>query len=87
VRFRSHALPQFWGLYDGLPADLQERANKTYALFESNPQHPSLRLKAIGPYWSVRVTRGYRALARRRGDDFFWFWIGSHNEYERILAR
>jgi hypothetical protein len=27
----------------------------------------------------------YRALAVRRGDDFIWFWIGSHAEYDALL--
>ena len=27
----------------------------------------------------------YRALAVRRGDAFHWFWIGTHDEYERII--
>jgi hypothetical protein len=52
---------------------------------KANPYHPSLRLKVIGPYWVVRVSRGYRALARRKDNDFFWFWIGPHDEYDRIL--
>jgi hypothetical protein len=36
--------------------------------------------------WSVRVTRGYRALGVLDGDTVTWFWIGSHDEYERRLA-
>ncbi|MGA3235875.1 MAG: hypothetical protein ABSG03_06215 [Bryobacteraceae bacterium] len=68
-----------------MTAEIREQANKQYSLFEANPDHPSLRLKAIGPYWAVRVSRGYRALARRRHNDFFWFWIGPHDEYDRIL--
>jgi hypothetical protein len=71
VRFRSHALPEFWDCYSALTVDIREKASKQYSLFEANPYHPSLRLKAIGPYWVVRVSRGYRALARRRDNDFF----------------
>jgi hypothetical protein len=85
VRFRSYALPKFWDHYNALPVDIQEQANKQYAVFEANPNHPSLRLKAIGPYWAVRVSRGYRAVARREENNFFWFWIGAHDEYERMV--
>ena len=81
----SHPLAEFWDCYDALPEDIQEQADKQYALFEANPNHPSLHFKPIGAYWSVRVSRGYRALARRRGNDLFWFWIGPHDQYERIL--
>jgi hypothetical protein len=86
VRLRSHALPEFWDHYNALPVDIQKQADKQFSLFETNPNQPSLRLKAIDPYWTVRVSRGYRALARRRGNDFFWFWIGPHDQYERILT-
>ena len=61
------------------------RAGKQYALFQGNPLHPSLRLKAVGPFWSVRVSGSYRALAIRKGDVFHWIWIGPHDEYEEIL--
>ncbi|MBI4902080.1 MAG: hypothetical protein HY820_00490 [Acidobacteria bacterium] len=85
MTLRSHPLAEFWNRYDALPQDIQERADKQFALFETNPNHSSLRFKEIGPYWSVRVNRSYRALARRRGNDLYWFWIGHHDEYERIL--
>jgi hypothetical protein len=42
-----------------LTADIREKANKQYSLFAANPDRTSLRLKAIGPYWAVRVSRGY----------------------------
>ena len=85
MTFNSHPLAEFWKCYDALPADIQEQADKQYALFEANPFHSSLRFKETGPYWSVRVSRSYRALARRRGNDLYWFWIGPHDKYERIL--
>jgi hypothetical protein len=49
----------------------------------SAPQ--TLHLKQIGEYWSVRITNAYRALALRQGDEFTWVWIGSHDDYERII--
>lgn len=47
--------------------------------------HPSLHFKPAGRYWSVRVGIHFRALAIRDGDDFIWFWIGTHAEYYRLL--
>ena len=35
--------------------------------------------------WSARVTGGYRALALKKGDDYYWIWIGNHDEYESLL--
>ncbi|MCX8089616.1 MAG: hypothetical protein N3I86_01565 [Verrucomicrobiae bacterium] len=51
-----------------------------------NPHHRSLRFKRIRDnLWSVRITAGYRPLAARDGDTWLWFWIGTHDEYERLL--
>jgi hypothetical protein len=82
---RSTTTPRFWASFNKLPVETQEQAVGRYRLFLENPFHPSLRLKQIGPIWSVRVSRGYRAVATREGDHFAWFWIGAHDEYDRIL--
>lgn len=81
----SKASPEFWKLYNALPEAIREQADKQFRLFFGNPNHPSLHLKQAGGFWTVRVSRGYRAVARRHGDRFFWFWIGPHREYDRIL--
>ena len=41
--------------------------------------------KRIGELWSVRVGLHYRALGVPVADGVLWFWIGSHDEYERLL--
>jgi hypothetical protein len=52
-----------------------------------NPRHPSLQLKKVGRFWSVRVGLNYRALAVVASDGLLWFWIGSHAEYiEKIKS-
>jgi len=85
VTFRSKALPEFWRLYDSLPEQIQRRAGKQFRLFSQNPAHPSIQLKPIGGLWSARVNDDYRALAVREKDVFTWFWIGTHDEYERLV--
>jgi hypothetical protein len=64
---------------------IRKRAEKQFALFSVNPGHPSLHLKQVGEFWSVRITQAYRALALRDGGQFTWIWIGTHQEYERLL--
>jgi hypothetical protein len=86
VTFRSLALPRFWNLYDRLPVEIQAQADKQFALFSKNPSHPSLRFKQVGPLWSVRVSYSYRALAVRNGEELTWFWIGTHADYDKLLA-
>jgi hypothetical protein len=41
--------------------------------------------KKIGHRWSARVGRGYRALALEVDDGFLWYWIGSHDDYDRLI--
>lgn len=85
MTFRHQTSPSFWHLYVKLPADLRRRADKQFELLLANPDHPSLQLKPVGELWSARITGGYRALALREGGVFTWFWIGTHEEYERLL--
>lgn len=82
----SRGTDEFWRLYYALPKDVREAAREAYRKFAENPAHPSLRverLRADPRAWSVRITRDYRAVALRRGDDWLWFWIGSHQDFDR----
>jgi hypothetical protein len=60
-------------------------ARKNYALLKANPHYPSLQFKKVGKVWSARVGLHYRALATEDGADFIWVWIGTHDEYERMI--
>jgi hypothetical protein len=79
------ASPSFWQAYAALPASVRETADKNYALLKENPRHPSLQLKKVGRFWSVRVGSRYRALAVEVDQDLLWFWIGSHADYDAIV--
>jgi len=35
---------------------------------------------------SARVTRDYRVLGVLMNDIVIWFWIGSHDNYERLIS-
>ena len=83
---RHFASPDFWAAYQKLPLPLRELADRNYALLKSNPKHPSLHLKKVGPYWSVRVGLRYRALAVEVDDGLLWFWIGSHADYDALTG-
>ena len=82
---RSLTTSEFWRGYLALPPTVRDQTRKAYRLWQENPRHPSLRFEKKGNYWSVRVSRGYRALAREHAGAFHWFWIGHHDEYERLL--
>lgn len=81
-----YAGPSFWELYENLPKHIQDLADKNFALLKENPRHPSLRLKMVNRYWSVRVGAKYRALAVEMEEGLLWFWIGTHAEYDKLLS-
>jgi len=83
------ALPRFWKHYRDLPEDIQELADRKFELLKSNPRHPSLHLKKIGkkkPLWSARIGLHYHALGREKPEGIVWFWIGTHAEYDKLIA-
>ena len=84
---RHRANQRFWRCYDALPNEVKQNANKAFQLLVKNTQQPSLRFKKVGPAWSARVDRKYRALAYEVPDGFLWFWIGRHDEYMRQIPR
>lgn len=85
----SATLPSFWDAYDSLDPSIRRRARKAYALWSENPFHPSLRFKCINTQenvWSVRITRGVRAVGVLDENTVTWFWIGGHDAYERFFG-
>jgi hypothetical protein len=77
--------PRFWTHFESLPEAAQNVARKNFALLKENSSHPSLRFKKVGAFWSVRAGINYRALAVEDGGDFILVWIGSHDEYRRMI--
>ena len=86
---KSHTTERFRKALASLPDHVQRRARKAYRLFRRDPNHPSLHFKQVHPtrpIYSARVSLGYRALGVVAADDIVWFWIGSHDEYERLIS-
>jgi hypothetical protein len=84
----SKTTPRFWAAFNALPPDVQDHARKAYGLFSADPRHPSLQFKKVHttePIYSARISGGYRAVGRLDGDLVLWFWIGGHDEYDRLL--
>ncbi|HYM62949.1 MAG TPA: hypothetical protein VEZ11_18830 [Thermoanaerobaculia bacterium] len=82
----SHrAAKRFWRNFADLPAEIQELARESFELLKANPHHPSLHFKRVGKYWSARIGGSYRALGQDSPAGIVWFWIGLHEEYERLI--
>jgi hypothetical protein len=82
----SSATSRFWSCFHSLPNPVQALARRNYELLKRDPRHPSLRFKKVGPFWSARVGSNHRALAVEDEQGLIWVWIGSHDEYERLLG-
>jgi hypothetical protein len=71
-----------------LPKEKQLKAARAYSPLRDNPRHPSLHFKKVGLYWSARVDDSVRVVATEdENGDMVWFWIGEHQEYDRLLRR
>ncbi len=81
VRFRK--------AFSNLPTHAKESARNAYSKWKENPSHPSLQFKQIHksqPVFSVRISLSYRAIGVKQGNTLVWFWIGSHAEYDKLIA-
>jgi hypothetical protein len=84
---KHRASSRFWEAYDRLPPEVRELADAAFVLLKRDPRHPSLHFKKVGRFWSARVGAHHRALAVEQEGDLLWFWIGRHDEYDRLIGR
>ena len=85
---KSRVTEDFLALFAKLPIEVQARARKNYQLWQQDPSHPSLHFKRVHsrePVYSIRVGRRWRALGLLEEDTIYWFWIGSHSEYDDAI--
>ena len=76
---------RFWRRFEDLPASVRKLTREKYALWKRNPYHPSLHFEERrNGVFVVRIGEHYRALGLREGDIVAWFWIGTHEEYNRF---
>ena len=86
----SRTTERFRTALSALPVQVQRRARIAYLRFRRDPNHPGLQFKkvhATRSIYSARVGLGYRALGVHEADTIIWFWIGSHADYDRLLAQ
>ena len=80
--------PAFWKAFNQLPRQAQKLIEKDFRLWQDNPFHPSLHYKRVHsrlPAWSVRCGLDYRVVGIRDADTMYWFFLGTHVEYDRLL--
>jgi len=87
---KSKRTKAFRKLFEKLPEQVKENARKQYGLFLKNPSHHSLRTKLIGStrnekfkIYEVTIGMGYRTTYFIDGDVYVWFWIGTHDSFDK----
>ena len=84
---KSSVTKDFRKRLDQLPIAVQEQAARAYALWRSDPYHPSLQFKRVSPgqpIYSVRIGIGYRALGLRAEDQIDHISTGGGASLELI---
>lgn len=86
---RSRRTKRFRALFDALPAEAQQQTRQAYEQFRQDPQRGGLQFKQIGqsnpPIYSARIGAHYRALGYLEGDTVTWYWIGTHEAYNKLV--
>ena len=85
---KSRATRRFWKSFENLPAHAQVLARKNYELWRLNHQHPSLhfkKLKSSEDRFSIRIGDHYRAIGQIVDETVEWIWIGTHEDYSKLI--
>lgn len=87
---KSKTTPAFRKRFTELPPEIQAQARSDYRMFQRDPHYPGLHFQQIqrggDTLYSVRICIHYRALATMENGVLYWFWIGHHSVYDRILG-
>lgn len=94
---KSRRNPRFHRAFRKLPTPAQDLARTAYQRFRADPYDPRLDFHDIkgtkAEVYAVDVgthnKTAYRALGvwDKKQDVIVWFWIGSHEAYNNVVAR
>lgn len=88
LQFEHIRNPDFIGLVQKLPQNIQRRTARQFQILQENPLYPSLHFKKTSTgLWSIRITNDYRVLGYENDGQIIWYWIGPHSEYEKMIRR
>ena len=86
----SKTTRSFWKLFHPLPKIIKFQAFIAYRRWRDNPYQKGLYFKQVGqrvPIYSARINRGWRVLGLKKGNTMHWYWIGPHDEYEKMINK
>lgn len=73
-----------------LGVDISTELERAYALWLENPQANSLGFKLlhdVPPVGRVKIGDHYRAIMVVDGDTAVWFWVGTHEDYNKFCRK
>ncbi|MDF1880051.1 hypothetical protein JHD50_01840 [Sulfurimonas sp. MAG313] len=80
--------PKWKKSYKTLPSNIKIIAKKQYKFFKVDPHYASLHFKRIHSskaIYSARINKDYRTLGLIKDSSIIWFWIGKHDEYDKLV--
>lgn len=84
--------PSFRKLFSKLDPTVQRLARKAYVQYRRDPKLVNFeskgRLKVRGKtcvVYGARINDNWRALAILIDSKYYWYWIGTHTDYDRML--
>ena len=88
----NYRTPEFKNLVSGFGSNIQKLVRREYLEYRKNPQSVGFEhrgyMKQNGikrVIYKANVTGAYRAVAYKKGNDFIWWWFGTHQDYDRLL--
>ena len=85
----SRITPEFLQMYRQLDPEIRRKVLRAHKLFLNNPRQGSLRFKRVKgrrSVYSARIDENFRVLGELNGDTITWYWIGPHNQYDRMIS-
>ena len=86
----SHITATFRRRLSELPPEIQAQAKADYRQFQRDPHYPGLNFHTITrrkeTLYSVYIGLHYRALATMEHGELYWFWIGHHSVYDKLIS-
>ena len=82
IDFERGNFKKFWQLYEKLPDDIKNLADKTFIDLKKTQEHTLLNILKVGRYWSLPIGTKNRALGIEVDEGgLLWCWIGSYSDY------
>jgi len=84
----SYLTEDFLSHFGKLPQNVKEKGPQELPALAAKSQPSKFAIQARASYRAnlfLRVGIDWRALGLREENDIYWFWIGSHAEYDKLL--